>query len=78
MTLTAGPRYMPGKTTGKPGAGWAGDTDQVSEASRISPPVVDGQRSGRDILVQVCLDAGVAVRNIRSSSHEVTVKRIVE
>ncbi len=72
--MTVGPRYMPRKTTGKTGTGWSEDTDQVRDASRISPPVVKpGQRSGRDISVQVSLDAGVAVRNLRSSSHAVTI-----
>lgn len=72
--MTVGPRYMPGKATGKTGTGWSDDTDQVRDASRISPPVVKpGQRSGRDISVQVSLDSGVAVRNIRSSSHQVTI-----
>ncbi|MDD5210412.1 MAG: VIT domain-containing protein [Elusimicrobiales bacterium] len=75
--MTVGPRYIPGKTTGKAGTGWSDDTDQVRDASRISPPVVKpGQRSGRDISVQVSLDAGVAVRNLRSSSHAVTINSI--
>jgi len=72
--MTIGPRYIPGQGTGKTGTGWSEDTGQVMDASRITPPVVKpGRRSGRDISVEVRLDAGVAVRNIRSSSHEVTV-----
>ncbi|MCX5784634.1 MAG: VIT domain-containing protein [Elusimicrobia bacterium] len=73
--MTVGPRYIPGEKTGKTGDGWSDDTDQVPDASRITPPVVKpGERSGRDISVEVRLDAGVPVRNIRSSSHEITVK----
>ena len=72
--MTIGPRYIPGQKTGKVGTGWSDDTDQVGDASRITPPVVKpGQRSGRDISVEVRLDAGVAVKNLRSSSHEITV-----
>lgn len=72
--MTIGPRYIPGRKTGKAGTGWSEDTDQVGDASRITPPVVKpGQRSGRDISVEVRLDAGVAVKNLRSSSHEITV-----
>ncbi|HNW45502.1 MAG TPA: VIT domain-containing protein [Elusimicrobiales bacterium] len=72
--MTVGPRYIPGDKTGKAGTGWAADTGRVPDASRITPPVVKpGQRSGRDISVEVKLDAGVAVKNIRSASHEITV-----
>ena len=72
--MTIGPRYIPGKSTGKAGTGWSDDTEYVADASRITPPVVKpGQRSGRDISVAVTLDAGVAVRNIHSDSHQITV-----
>ncbi len=55
--MTVGPRYSPAGT----------------DASRISPPVTrPGQRSGRDISLEVKLNAGVAVKNIRSASHEIT------
>ncbi len=33
------PRYMPGRSTGRTGPGVADDTDQVPDASRISPPL---------------------------------------
>lgn len=73
--MTVGPRYIPGNAAGKSGTGWADDTDKVGDASRITPPVVKpGQRSGRDISVDVKLNAGIAVKNIRSSSHEITIK----
>ncbi len=72
--LTVGPRYIPGAPTGKSGSGWSPDTDQVADASLITPPVVKpGQRSGRDISMEVKLDAGVAVKNLRSSSHATTI-----
>ena len=68
--MTVGPRYIPGAATGKNGTGWSPDTDKVADASRITPPVVKpGQRSGRDISVEVKLDAGVEIKNIRSASH---------
>lgn len=73
--MTVGPRYIPGQPTGKSGNGWADDTAEVPDASRITPPVVrPGRRSGRDISVEVKLNAGIAVKNIRSNSHEITVK----
>jgi len=73
--MTVGPRYIPGQPAGKSGTGWAEDTAQVPDASRITPPVVKpGQRSGRDISLEVKLNAGIAVKNIRSASHDITVK----
>jgi Ca-activated chloride channel family protein len=73
--MTVGPRYIPGQAAGKSGTGWSPDTDVVGDASRITPPVTrPGQRSGRDISLEVKLKAGIAVKNIRSSSHEITLK----
>lgn len=73
--MTVGPRYIPGQPRGKSGTGWGRDTAQVPDTSRITPPVVrPGQRSGRDISVEVKLNAGIGVKNIRSASHEITVK----
>ena len=77
--MTVGPRYIPGEPAGKRGFGWARDTAQVPDASLITPPVTrPGQRSGRDISVEVKLNAGIAVKNIRSSSHEITLKTVGE
>lgn len=71
--MTVGPRYIPGEPAGKRGGGWAHDTAAVPDASLITPPVTrPGQRSGRDISLEVKLNAGVAVKNIRSTSHEIT------
>lgn len=55
MTLT--PRYVPA-------SGNAGD------AKRIAPPV-SAMRAGHDISVEVNLNAGVPVEEIRSNSHEI-------
>ena len=77
--MTVGPRYIPGEAKGKKGGGWADDTDEVPDASLITPPVVaPGQRSGRDISVEVKLNAGLPIKNIRSSSHEIAVKSVSE
>ncbi|MCD4783977.1 MAG: VWA domain-containing protein [Candidatus Eremiobacteraeota bacterium] len=72
--MVVGPRFMPGTPKGKKGTGWAKDTRQVPDASKISPPVAPkGTRAGHDINVTVSLDAGVPVRNIRSVLHKVDV-----
>jgi Ca-activated chloride channel family protein len=74
--MVVGPRYMPGNPLGRQGGGWAYDTDQVPDASRVSPPVaVPGTRAGHDISVQVSLDAGVPIDTMNSPSHDVSVDR---
>ncbi|MDO8599731.1 MAG: VIT domain-containing protein [bacterium] len=80
--MVVGPRYIPGETVGQPssaeasqgeqGTGWAPDTTQVPDASRITPPVLKpGERSGHDIDVAVRLDAGFPITDLRSIAHEV-------
>ncbi|MFS8116912.1 MAG: VIT domain-containing protein [Microcoleus sp.] len=56
-----GPRYVSRNTT---------------DADRINPPVLTpGTRSGQDIAVSVEIDAGVAIGNVRSTSHQITTNR---
>jgi Ca-activated chloride channel homolog len=72
--MVVGPRYMPGSPTGHQGSGWAPDTTQVPDASRISPPVaLPGTRAGHDISVTVHLDAGMPLLELHSVLHEVDV-----
>lgn len=71
-----GPRFNPGTSTGKSGTGWANDTNQVPDASRITPPVTPkGTRSGHDISISVNIDAGVPINNISSKLHQVAVNK---
>jgi Ca-activated chloride channel homolog len=76
--MVVGPRYIPGNVaTGHQGTGHSPDTDVVPDASRITPPVIKpGERSGHDIALSVKLEAGVAMKNIQSSSHVVDRKWI--
>lgn len=53
--MTIGPRYIPGS---------------VNDAAKISPPVVV-DRPGHDISIEVNLNAGVPVEEIRSTSHDI-------
>ncbi len=75
--MVVGPRYVPGAP--KPesqGNGFAPDTKQVPDASRItpkSPP--EGVRSGHDISLEVALDAGLIIDNIDSKTHPTDVQR---
>jgi Ca-activated chloride channel family protein len=56
--MTIAPRYNPASV--KP-----------SDARKISPPVVSASRPGHDISIEVSLNAGVPVEEIRSKTHEI-------
>jgi Ca-activated chloride channel family protein len=74
--MVVGPRYIPGRPTGKRGGGWAPDTNKVPDASRITPRVVPkGMRAGHDISIEVKLDAGVPIDGLQSKLHEVALAR---
>lgn len=51
--MVVGPRYIPGQSTEQVpslGEGWAYDSDQVPDASHITPTVLKlGTRSGHDL-----------------------------
>ncbi|MEJ2231389.1 MAG: VIT and VWA domain-containing protein, partial [Nitrospirales bacterium] len=73
--MVVGPRYIPGQPIEQEpplGGGWAYDTDQVPDASRITPPVLKpGTRSGHDLSLAVKIDAGVPIQHIQSPSHDI-------
>jgi Ca-activated chloride channel family protein len=73
--MVVGPRYMPGQPTQKQGTGWAHDTDQVPDASRISPPVARPEkRAGHDISLTIEIDGGMVVHDLKSTLHEVAIE----
>ena len=66
--MVVGPRYIPGTPTGQQGSGVSSDTSQVPDASRISPTLVaEGMRVGHDISLDIMLDAGVPLDDIKGS-----------
>lgn len=75
--MVVGPRYIPGtQAVGHKGAGWSNDTDEVQDASRITPVVRNpDSRSGHDISVAVDLDPGFDGATVKSISHDVRVTR---
>src|SRR5882762_10507566 len=74
--MVVGPRYVPGTPTGAQGNGFAPDTNEVPDASRVTPqPVPEGMRAGHDVSIDVSLDAGVPIDALDSKTHEVTVDR---
>ncbi len=74
--VVVGPRYIPGQPVGKQGGGWARDTTQVPDASRITPPVTPpGTRAGHDISIEVALDAGVPIDALECRTHDTFIER---
>ncbi len=56
------------------GTGWAPDTDEVPDASRITPPVVKpGYRAGHDISITVNVDGGAPLAELASELHDVDI-----
>ncbi len=74
-----GPRFNPGPAIGKQGTGWSHDTTEVPDASRITPPVTpQDTRAGHDISINVQIDGGVPISNLRSSLHEINIANKTE
>ncbi len=70
-------RYMPGTATGQKGSGTSPDTTQVPDASNISPQLVpEGMRAGQDVSMDIMLDAGVPIDDIKGKSHELELERL--
>ncbi len=73
--MVVGPRYMPGTPTGNTGVGMAPDTDQVPDASKISPPITpEGTRAGHDISVQVNINSATPLSDVISVQHKIDLK----
>jgi len=75
--MVVGPRYIPGQPIAQApllGGGWAYDTDQVPDASHITPPVLKpGTRSGHDLSLSVKIDAGMPIHHVQSTTHEILI-----
>ena len=79
--MVVGPRYIPGQpdlihehANRQSKSGWAPDTDQVPDASRITPP---GQQPTQGplnpITMHIDLAPGMLIQNIASPTHPMTV-----
>ncbi len=74
--MVVGPRYIPGSraVAGFAGTGWATNTDQVPDASRITPPVVPpAGQPVNPVSLSVELDPGMALERLESSYHRVRI-----
>lgn len=71
MTLT--PRYISGTPLpDRQGNGWSADTDDVPDASLITPPQVTASRNHR-VSLRARIDAGMPLKLIASRYHPVTI-----
>ena len=73
--MVVGPRYIPGTQTitGFSGTGWSENTDQASDASRITPPVADPSKGPiNPVSIRVHIDAGFPI-HVNSPSHDIQV-----
>ncbi len=81
--LVVAPRFIPGmplaadqRLQPSGGTGWAFDTDQVPDASRITPPVVKpGAEPVNPVRLVAELDAGFPLARVESNYHAVDVIR---
>jgi len=76
--MVVGPRYIPGTLdVGQEGTGWAADTDQVPDASRITPPVRDPARGAiNPVSLRIELDPGVPLAAVASPSHAIHTRTL--
>ena len=72
--MVVGPRYIPGTPIAHAGTGVLHDTDRVADASRITPPVLpEDVRAPYQVDFTLDLDAGIPIRELISTSHEIDV-----
>jgi Ca-activated chloride channel family protein len=79
--MVVAPRYVPGHVASRPsvGRGWSNDTDQVPDASRITPPVLPkGQRLGNDIHITVKIDGAMPLGSVVPVTHEIDIAKSSE
>jgi Ca-activated chloride channel homolog len=76
--MVVGPRYIPGKQRieGFAGTGWAENTNEVPDAARITPPVLEpGSKRKNKVSIKIDLDAGLALEKIESPYHEIDISK---
>lgn len=78
MAIT--PRYIPGRPITESihldGGGWSGNTDQVPDASRITPPIYEGREKINPVSLRIELDSGFPLEDISSRYHEINRKEL--
>jgi Ca-activated chloride channel family protein len=75
--MVVAPRYIPGAAAGRrpAGPGWARDTDEVPDASRITPPVViDADSAMNPLTLTARLNVGLPLASVDSPYHAIRVQ----
>lgn len=73
--MTVGIRYIPGSgpVAGFDAGGWSYNTDQVPDASAITPPVTAaGEGYDNPVAITIDLNAGMPLAEIKSTYHPIT------
>jgi len=76
--MVVGPRYIPGKQhiDGFAGSGWALNTDEVTDAARITPPILPpGSQRKNKVSLKINLDAGLSLEKVHSPYHDIEVDK---
>lgn len=71
------PRYVPGRPlTRFDDLGWVSDSDEVTDASRITPPVRRTEEPVNPISLTLNLNAGFPIAELESPYHAITRKNV--
>ncbi len=80
--MTVGPRYIPGSNLDRTysgfslGTGWAHDTDEVIDASRISAHVIHPDSQRKNIAtIKIDLNAGLELERVHSPYHDIEINK---
>jgi Ca-activated chloride channel family protein len=76
--MVVGPRYIPGSPTSaaKAGTGWAYDSDEVVDASRVTPPVLHPSLGPvNPVSLEVMLDPGMPLERLYCPSHATQIEK---
>ncbi len=72
LPTVVGQRFIPGASMGHVGVGTSDDTDRVSDASRITPPVMAADEQGcARLAISVDIESGLGVHALRSANHTI-------
>jgi Ca-activated chloride channel homolog len=77
--MAVGVRYIPGTlpVAGEPGTGWAWNTTRVSDAARITPPVIHPSNGPiNPVSIRIELDAGAPLAAIDSPYHRINLRTL--
>lgn len=78
MAIT--PRYIPGRPIEEKiavsGSGWAPNTDQVPDASSITPQVYTGPGKMNPVSIRIDLEAGFPLQSVSSPCHDIVQKSL--